>query len=158
MNNSVIQCSFFTSLTSSARLNLIGQPDTPILYIVTTTHSSVAMNIDVGNTKGSPISEIRISLPSRIWNYRLNPPKWSSFDYDIFDLNSGTSFVVRVRCWNGYKWSQVGSVVGTTLPNEIISRSQTQTLSNSNPTEIPSNANRSFASFSIILTVLFVLL
>ena len=157
MNNSIVRCSFFTSLTSTARLNLIGQPDTPKLYIVTANYNSVSIKIDFGNTRGSPISEIRITLPSHVWSNKLNPAKWLGFNFKITGLQSDTSYVVRIRCWNGYRWSTEGAIEVTTLKNEnIIPQTQPPYNPNTNPNKPTSNASQSIASFYIIFLLLLV--
>ncbi|KAI6659232.1 IQ domain-containing protein H-like isoform X2 [Oopsacas minuta] len=151
-NNSIVQCSFFSSHTSAAKLILIGRPDAPVLNIVTFTAKSVTINIDVGNTRGSPISEIRISFPNKVDNFSINPPSWSNFNYVIGGLKSGTYYGISVRCWNGFGWSQrtiIGVLTQMTVP--------TTTIYNENTAEPASHANCLLPRFYLLFLFIFAL-
>ena len=157
LNNSRISCTFFTTYHQTAVLCLIGQSDMPVLNIVTVYQNSVLLKIDPGNTRGSAISAIRVSLPDRIYNFDVIPETWVSFNYAISGLGSGIAYRVRISCWNGYKWSKWGTVQVLTLASDI---KQTTTTTIFNPTILDptSNADRTFVNFPILILLIYIIL
>ena len=156
MNNSVIQCSFFSCVSSSAAIILIGQPDTPVLNLVSAALTSVTINISPGNTRGSPVSKIRISLPLRVYSSDIVPPHWSDFAHEMTGLSSGSDVLVSVQCWNGYKWSDAGTIrVDTLSPPEVTQENsptlQTTTTTITITTTPSNNANQSRSYLCVLI-------
>lgn len=135
---------------------LIGQPDRPVLNIVTVSQNSVSLNIDPGNTRGSAVSAIRVSLPDRIYNYDIIPETWVSFSYFISGLASGIVYRVRISCWNGYKWSNWGTVELLTLISDTKQTTTTTTTFNPSILDPTSDANRSLINFPIFLLLIYI--
>lgn len=135
---------------------LIGQPDRPVLNIVTVSQNSVSLNIDPGNTRGSAVSAIRVSLPDRIYNYDIIPETWVSFSYFIGGLASGIVYRVRISCWNGYKWSNWGTVELLTLISDTKQTTTTTTTFNPSILDPTSDANRSLINFPIFLLLIYI--
>ena len=156
MNRSRVRCTFFTTYHQTAVLYLIGQPDRPVLNIVTVYHNSVLLKIDPNNTLGSAISAIRVSLPNRIYNFDVIPETWVSFDYVINGLESGLAYRVRISCWNGYRWSKWGTTQVTLISD--IKQTTTTTTLDPNILDPTSVANKTFINSPILLLLIYILL